>query len=179
MKITQRWVWLPLILFFVLSMLLAIGLLAREKERPSARLAMSFPDFSLPVLNSTERRVGRELLNGHITLVNVWGSWCPSCEQEIPAFLKLHHDGVHIVGVLYRDGREDALGFLARHGNPYDVNVMDAEGRLSFDLGVYGAPESFIVDAKGVIRYHHAGVLTALLVEQQILPLVRELVHET
>lgn len=179
MKTTQRWVWLPLIIFVVLAVLLGLGLLKREPERPSARLATAFPDFSLPSLDKGGQRAGLELIKGHITLVNVWGSWCPSCEEEAAELLQLHSDGVHIVGVVYRDEREDALGFLARHGNPYDVSIMDTEGRLSFDLGVYGAPESFIVDSKGIIRYHHAGVLTASLVERQILPLIQELSHET
>lgn len=179
MKMTQRWVWFPLIIFAVLIVVLGIGLATRQQERPSARLATAFPTFSLPSLDAAERRYGPELFSGHITLVNVWGSWCPSCEDEMPKLLKLRREGVRIVGVVYRDERDDAQGFLERHGSPYIDNIMDAEGSLSFDLGVYGAPETFIVDAHGVIRYHHAGALTEPLIEQQIRPVLQELAHET
>lgn len=179
MNTTQRWVWLPLIIFVVLAVVLGIGLVTRQEERPSARLATVFPAFSLPSLEQPSRQQGPEVLNGHITLVNVWGSWCPSCEDEVPQLLQLQREGVRIVGVAYRDERDEALGFLSRHGNPYIDTLMDVDGSLSFDLGVYGAPETFIVDAHGVIRYHHAGELTTSVTEQQIRPLLQELAHET
>ena len=179
MNMRQQWAWLPLIIFTLLAVLLGLGLLTRQQERPSARLALPFPAFSLPELDNKSITHGPELFVGHVTLVNVWGSWCPSCEQEIPELLQLRRDGVHIVGVIYRDEREDAQGFLARHGNPYDTDILDTDGRLSFDLGVYGAPETFIVDTRGVIRYHHAGELTTTLIEHQVRPLLRELAHET
>ena len=179
MKTNAKWVWLPLIVFAVLVVVLAVGLMTRQQERPSARIAATFPAFSLPQLNDPQHLQGSDALRGHVTLVNVWGSWCPSCEEEVPALLQLQHEGVRILGVAYRDERADAQGFLARHGNPYADSIMDPEGTLSFDLGVYGAPETFIVDARGVIRYHHAGVLTATLIDQQIRPLLKELASET
>lgn len=179
MNATQRWVWLPLIIFVVLAVLLGIGLVTRQTERPSARLATTFPAFSLPSLDQPSQQQGPELLNGHVTLVNVWGSWCPSCEDEIPQLLQLQREGIRIVGVVYRDERDEAQGFLMRHGNPYTDTIMDADGSLSFDLGVYGAPETFIVDVHGVIRYHHAGALTTSVIEQQVRPLLQELAHET
>lgn len=178
MNMARRGAWVPLIIFTVLVVFLGLGLLTRQQERPSAQLALPFPAFSLPQLEDAHTTYGPELFTGHITLVNVWGSWCPSCEQEIPELLQLHRDGVHIVGVSYRDEREDAQGFLARHGNPYDVDILDTDGHLSFDLGVYGAPETFITDSHGIIRYHHAGALTTALIEHQVRPLLRELAHE-
>lgn len=179
MKTSQRWVWLPLIIFIALVTVLGVGLLTRQQDRPSARLATSFPAFSLPSLDRQTDKEGPELFDGQITLVNVWGSWCPSCEDEVPELLQLQREGVRIVGIAYRDERDDARGFLERHGNPYAANIMDADGSLSFDLGVYGAPETFIVDAHGVIRYHHAGALTEPLIDGQIRPLLQELAHET
>lgn len=179
MKTNVKWVWLPLVVFAVLVVVLGVGLMTRQQERPSARIAATFPVFSLPQLADPQQRQNSDALRGHVTLVNVWGSWCPSCEEEMPALLQLQHEGVHILGVAYRDNREDAQSFLARYGNPYTDSIMDPEGTLSFDLGVYGAPETFIVDAHGVIRYHHAGVLTATLIDQQIRPLLKELASET
>lgn len=179
MKTSSKRVWLPLIVFAVLVLVLGVGLITRQQERPSARIAASFPTFSLPQLNDPQHLQGPEILMGHVTLVNIWGSWCPSCEEEVPVLLQLQHEGVRILGVAYRDERADAQGFLARHGNPYVDSIMDSDSTLSFDLGVYGAPETFVVDAHGVIRYHHAGVLTATLINQQIRPLLKELASET
>lgn len=175
---SRRWALLPLIIFVLLVVVLGAGLLLGQRERPSARLTKSFPEFTLPSLADEHRAVTLADIKGDAALINVWGSWCPSCESEIPALLQLKYDGARIFGIDYRDECTDAKGFLARHGNPYDVNVVDADGTLGFDLGVYGAPESFVIDRHGVIRYHHTGVLTTSLIEQQIQPLIKELRRE-
>lgn len=179
MRLSRRWALLPLLIFIVLAALLGIGLRFGQQERPSARLEKPFPRFALPTLADEHHKITLAEVKGTGPLVvNVWGSWCPSCESEMPTLLQLRREGVQIIGVDYRDEPADAKAFLARYGDPYAFNIVDASGTLSFDLGVYGAPESFIIDSEGVIRYHHTGVLTTPIIEQQIRPLIEELRRE-
>ncbi|QOR37599.1 DsbE family thiol:disulfide interchange protein [Billgrantia diversa] len=161
---------LPLIGFLVLGAFLYQGLSLNPFERESALMAREFPAFELPTLEDPERVVDESLLKGEVTLVNVWGEWCPTCKQEMPQLLDLADRGVRLVGVDYKDTREKGEEFLAEFGNPFEVNVFDAEGTLGFDLGVYGAPETFLVDRDGVIRYHHTGYIKPEDVHDVILP---------
>jgi len=163
---------IPLLLFAVLAVFLYRGLSKDPAARDSALLAKAFPAFDLSTLADPDRRLDRSLLQGQVTLVNVWGEWCPTCKQEMPQLLELAERGVRLVGVDYKDTRENGRQFLDEFGNPFEVSLFDPEGSLGFDLGVYGAPESFLVDAEGIIRYHHTGYITPQDVEQAILPRV-------
>lgn len=164
---------IPLLLFAILVVFLYRGLSKDPAARDSALLAREFPAFSLTTLADPNRTLDRSLLEGRVTLVNVWGEWCPTCKQEMPQLLELADRGVRLVGVDYKDTRENGRRFLEEFGNPFVVSLFDPDGTLGFDLGVYGAPESFLVDADGVIRYHHTGYITPADVEQVILPEVQ------
>ncbi|WP_445619797.1 DsbE family thiol:disulfide interchange protein [Kushneria sp. Sum13] len=166
----RYWLFVPLLIFVVLAVLLWQGLGRDPSHRESALLEKPFPTFSLATLTDPERTVDASLLKGQVTLVNVWGEWCPTCKREMPQLLALAERGVHMVGVDYKDTREKGRAFLNEFGNPFALTVFDPEGSLGFDLGVYGAPESFIVDAQGNIRYHHTGYIKPEDVEGVILP---------
>ncbi|MBB3190755.1 DsbE family thiol:disulfide interchange protein [Halomonas cerina] len=164
---------LPLAGFLVLGGFLYQGLSINPFERDSALMARAFPAFELTTLEDPGRVVDESLLEGQVTLVNVWGEWCPTCKQEMPQLLDLAERGVRLIGVDYKDTREKGREFLAEFGNPFEVNIFDPEGSLGFDLGVYGAPETFLVDADGVIRYHHTGYIKPADVRDVILPEVK------
>ncbi|WP_136247395.1 DsbE family thiol:disulfide interchange protein [Halomonas borealis] len=161
---------LPLVCFVLLGGFLYQGLSIDPAERESALMERPFPAFRLATLSDPERILDESLLEGEVTLVNVWGEWCPTCKQEMPQLLELAERGVRLVGIDYKDSREKGREFLQGFGNPFEVNLFDPEGDLGFDLGVYGAPESFLVDADGVIRYHHTGYISPQDVERVILP---------
>ncbi|MDI4637207.1 MULTISPECIES: DsbE family thiol:disulfide interchange protein [Halomonadaceae] len=165
---------IPLLLFIALAALLYRGLSLDPSSRDSALLARDFPAFSLSSLEDPEASLDASLLEGEVTLVNVWGEWCPTCKQEMPQLLDLAARGVRLVGVDYKDSREKGRAFLEEFGNPFEVNLFDPEGELGFELGVYGAPETFLVDADGVIRYHHTGYITPEDVTETIMPEVRK-----
>lgn len=165
---------IPLVLFVVLVVFFYRGLSKDPAARDSALLAKDFPSFHLSTLSDPSQQRDRSLLEGQVTLVNVWGEWCPTCKQEMPQLLELADRGVRIVGVDYKDTRENGRQFLQEFGNPFEVSLFDPDGSLGFDLGVYGAPESFLVDADGVIRYHHTGYITPQDVENVILPEVKK-----
>lgn len=165
---------LPLVGFLVLSIFLYRGLSLDPFHRDSALLARDFPAFDKVTLEDPERRVDRALLEGQVTLVNVWGEWCPACKQEMPQLLDLAERGVRLVGINYKDTRDKGLEFLAEFGNPFEVNIFDPEGNLGFELGVYGAPETFLVDREGIIRYHHTGYIDPRDVRDVILPEVQK-----
>lgn len=164
----------PLIGFLVLAAFLYRGLSLDPFHRDSALLAREFPAFELATLEDPEQRVDSSLVSGDVTLVNVWGEWCPACKQEMPQLLDLADRGIRLVGVNYRDTREKGLGFLEEFGNPFEINIFDPDGALGFDLGVYGAPETFLVDRDGVIRYHHTGYIAPSDVRDHILPEVEK-----
>ncbi|MCM2130005.1 DsbE family thiol:disulfide interchange protein [Larsenimonas rhizosphaerae] len=171
----RRWLlFIPLVLFIALGVFLWKGLDLNPFARDSALIDQGMPEFSLTALDDPTVNVDRSALLGHVTLVNVWGSWCPTCKDEMPQLLALHHKGVRIMGVDYKDTRVKARDFLNQFGNPFDVSVFDPDGTLGFDLGVYGAPESFIVDARGVIRYHHTGYIRPEDIQDTILPEIKK-----
>jgi len=164
----------PLALFIGLGIFLFKGLSINPFERESALMARDFPSFTLSTLSDPEAQVDESVLLGDVTLVNVWGEWCPTCKQEMPQLLSLADQGVRLIGVDYKDQRDKGLSFLRQFGNPFEFNLFDPEGSLGFDLGVYGAPETFLVDAEGVIRYHHTGYITPEDVTEVILPEVEK-----
>lgn len=164
---------LPLILFVILALFLFRGLSLDPRELPSALIDKPFPSFSLPALKSGEP-LDRSLLSGEVTLVNVWATWCISCRVEHPYLRQLAEAGVNIVGVNYKDDPQAARRWLEDLGDPYSVTIVDGEGELGLNLGVYGAPETYLVDAEGVIRYRHVGVINQRTWTQTLAPLYRE-----
>ena len=162
---------IPLVMFVVLSVLLYQGLKKDPNELPSVLIDKPVPAFSLPSLNDESIQLTAETFKGRPYLLNVWATWCPSCKSEHPYLLKLAQMGVPIVGLNYKDEQEEAKQLLAAMGNPYLDNIVDKEGVLGLDLGVYGAPETFLVDAKGVIRHKVVGVVTAEILAAELAPL--------
>ncbi len=160
--------------FMGVAFFLYQGLGLDPSHRDTALMARDFPEFEATTLRDEERQVDQTLLTGDVTLVNVWGEWCPACKQEMPQLLELADNGIRMVGINYRDTREKGLEFLHEFGDPFEVNIFDPEGSLGFDLGVYGAPETFLVDAGGVIRYHHKGYVSPEDVRERILPEVEK-----
>ena len=150
----------PLAIFLPLAVALYAGFSLRDPHLlPSALLDKPFPQFDLPRLAVAER-VDRAALVGEPRLVNVWATWCPTCLAEHGELLRIRaQTGLSIVGINYKDERQAALEWLARHGNPYDFTIVDQHGDLGVDLGVYGAPETFLIDAAGIIRYKHVGAV--------------------
>ena len=160
--------------FLGIALFLYQGLGRDPSHRDSALMARQFPAFEATTLRDENRQVDQTLLTGSVTLVNVWGEWCPACKQEMPQLLERAALGIRMVGINYRDTREKGLEFLSEFGDPFEVNVFDPDGNLGFDLGVYGAPETFLVDADGVIRYHHKGYVSPEDVRERILPEVEK-----
>lgn len=164
---------IPLIGFALLVVLLVVGLKIADKktELPSPLINKPVPEFSLPVLGTPEQTMSKETLLGKPYLVNFWGSWCVTCRAEHPVVTQLANlDVVYIVGMNFRDESNDAIAWLNRWGDPYDVSLIDYDGRVSIDFGVYAAPETFLVDPSGTIVFKHLGELTWDVIQTEILP---------
>jgi cytochrome c biogenesis protein CcmG/thiol:disulfide interchange protein DsbE len=166
---------LPLILFIGLALLLFRGLSLDPQALPSALIDQPLPAFSLPVLGQ-ERLLGPGELKGEVALLNVWATWCISCRVEHPYLMQLAAGGVPIYGVNYKDEDAAAAKWLADLGDPYRATIVDREGSLGLDLGVYGAPETYLVDARGVIRHRHVGVVDERVWTTLLQPMYLELV---
>ena len=167
---------LPLGIFIVLVVFLAIGLNRDPREVPSPLVGKPAPAFALPLLHKPESSFAPKDMQGKVWLLNVWASWCVSCRQEHPILVDLAKSGlVPIYGLNYKDPREDALKWLKQFGDPYTLSIVDAEGRVGIDYGVYGVPETYVIDKAGVIRYKQIGPVTQDALEKTILPLVKEL----
>src|SRR5210317_556366 len=164
----------PLILFVVLALFLFRGLELDPKELPSALIDRPLPEFRLPGLGQ-DRILSRADVTGQVALFNVWATWCVSCRVEHPYLQLLADQGIPIYGINYKDVDADALRWLDELGNPYLANIADREGSLGLDLGVYGAPETYLIDATGVIRYRHVGVVDERVWETILQPLYVEL----
>jgi cytochrome c biogenesis protein CcmG/thiol:disulfide interchange protein DsbE len=167
--------WLPLIVFAVLAVVLAAGVwMSRKPDRdalPSALLDKPAPEFALPVLHEPARSVSLADLRGAPFVMNVWGSWCPECRVEHPVLTRFAETKrVRVVGYNLKDEPADALRWLEQFGNPYWLVIADLEGRSAIDLGIYGAPETFLVDAKGIIRWKYVGPMSDAVINQQLLP---------
>ena len=167
---------LPLLLFGVLVAFLAVGLTLKPREVPSPLIDKPLPAFELPRLATPAQTFRPEELRGKVWLLNVWASWCVACRVEHPVLIDLARSGtVLMYGLNYKDQRDNAIEWLARHGNPYLESISDAEGLVGIDLGVYGVPETFVIDGSGVIRYKHIGPVTEQALQETILPLMRRL----
>ncbi|WP_207063277.1 DsbE family thiol:disulfide interchange protein [Motiliproteus sp. SC1-56] len=148
----------PLLIALLLGFFLWKGLYLDPKKLPSALIDKPFPEFALPALADAGQTLTVADVTGEVALVNVWATWCPACRVEHPQLVNIaRREGIPIYGINYKDDRAQAEIWLRQLGNPYVFNIFDKEGRLGLDLGVYGAPETYIIDAKGVIRYRHAG----------------------
>jgi len=170
---------IPFVIFIVMGIFLALGLKLNPTEIPSPFINKPAPAFSAAKLDNPEQKLTPEDLKGKVWLFNVWASWCVSCRAEHPVLNQLatQHAAL-IIGLNYKDARGDALNWLNKLGNPYDMSVMDPEGRIGIDWGVYGVPETFVVDKKGIIRHKHTGPVTAEDVQQTLLPLIAKLQTE-
>lgn len=167
---------LPLVVFIGLLIFLGIGLRLNPREIPSPFIGKPAPAFELTQLHDANSAVRPQDMLGQVWLLNVWASWCVSCRVEHPVLMDLARmKEVPIIGLNYKDGREDGIQWLRQFGNPYSMSGWDNSGRVGIDYGVYGVPETFVIDKKGVIRMKHTGPVTPESLEQKILPLIREL----
>lgn len=169
---------LPVIIFVLLGVLLAAGLRIADHKTdiPSPLIGKQVPEFSLPLLGQEDVLITQNDLLGKPYLLNVWASWCVTCRVEHPYIDELARSGqVRVIGLNYRDETTDALTWLQRFGNPYELNIADVSGRTAIDFGVYAAPESFLVNAEGQIVFKQIGAVTPDVIENEILPRLREM----
>ncbi len=167
---------LPLAVFLVLVLFLAIGLNLNPREVPSPLIGKAAPSFRLPQLQEPAQSLALDDLKGKVWLLNVWASWCAACLDEHPLMVEFSKQNVlPIYGLNYKDKREDALKWLDKHGNPYALSIQDADGRVGIDYGVYGVPETYLIDRNGIIRYKRIGPVTPEIIQEKILPLARQL----
>ena len=167
--------WLPLLIFLAIGALLAVGVVLSGRENrealPSPLIDKPAPEFALPVLHEPGRIVTARELRGQPYLLNVWGSWCPECQTEHPVITRFAETKrVRVIGYNWKDERADALAWLEKFNNPYWLVLVDQEGRTAIDFGIYGAPETFLVDGKGVIRWKHVGAMTDAIVRDELMP---------
>ncbi|MBI4292495.1 MAG: DsbE family thiol:disulfide interchange protein [Betaproteobacteria bacterium] len=167
---------LPLGGFLVLLAFLAVGLTLNPREVPSPLIGKPAPAFELPQLHDPQKIFAPKEMQGRVWMLNVWASWCVSCREEHPVLIDLARAKVvPLLGLNYKDQRNDALRWLAQFGDPYGFSVADIDGRVGIDYGVYGVPETYVIDKAGVIRYKQIGPVTPAILKEKIIPLVREL----
>jgi cytochrome c biogenesis protein CcmG/thiol:disulfide interchange protein DsbE len=191
----NRFLW-PLVGFVVLVVLLAVGLRLNPRDVPSPLVGKPAPAFALPRLDTPGKEFSPREMLGEVWLLNVWASWCVSCRQEHPVLVELaKRQMVPLVGLNYKEVRGDgaidsdkvapgdekrmvierAAGWLRQHGDPYTLSVLDVDGRVGIDYGVYGVPETYVIDKAGIIRMKHTGPITPEVFSGRILPLLAEL----
>jgi cytochrome c biogenesis protein CcmG, thiol:disulfide interchange protein DsbE len=167
---------IPLAIFAVLVVFLGVGLRLDPREVPSPLINKPAPAFQLPQLHAPDKTFAQKDMLGKVWMLNVWASWCVACREEHPNLVELARTGaVPIYGLNYKDERADGIAWLARFGNPYQLSAYDRDGRIGIDYGVYGVPETYVIDKAGVIRYKRIGVVTPEILRDKILPLVKEL----
>lgn len=167
---------LPLVVFALMVGLLGYGLSLDPKKVPSPLIEKPAPAFSLAMLEDPARRLSTADLRGQVWVLNVWASWCVSCRAEHEVITKLaNRNLVTVVGLNYKDKSNDATRWLEQYGNPYATSVIDSDGRVGIDWGVYGVPETFVIGADGKIKYKHIGPVTHESLEQKIMPILEEL----
>lgn len=167
---------IPLLIFIILIVFLGIGLTRDPSLVPSPLIDKQLPEFSLEQVKNMDKTLSSIDLLGQVSLLNVWASWCVACRSEHPILLKLARSGlVNIYGLNYKDQREDAIHWLDYYGDPYTTSAYDHTGKIGIEYGVYGVPETFIIDKKGFIRYKHIGPVTDEILEKKILPIIEQL----
>ena len=166
----------PFLLFVVLAIFLYVGLGLNPHEVPSPLINKPAPAFTRPQLHDPSKTFSSEDMKGQVWLLNVWASWCVSCREEHPVLMALSHKNiVPILGLDYKDKNEEGEAWLRNGGNPYTLVATDADGRVGIDYGVYGVPETYLIDKQGVIRYKQIGAITHENLQKKILPLIAEL----
>ena len=166
----------PLAVFVVMVAFLAVGLGLNPREVPSPLINKPAPAFLLPQLHRPDKTFSQQDMKGKVWLLNVWASWCVSCRQEHPLLVELARTNVvPVYGLNYKDKPDDALAWLEQLGDPYALSITDRDGRVGIDYGVYGVPETFVIDKQGAIRYKQIGPITPEALQNKILPLVKEL----
>lgn len=166
----------PFVLFVVLAGFLYVGLHLDPREIPSPLVGKPAPKFTLAQLQEPSKQFSTEQMKGQVWLLNVWASWCVSCKEEHPVLMALaDRKLVPIYGLDYKDKREDGMAWLNNGGNPYALSMSDNEGRIGIDYGVYGVPETYVIDKQGTIRFKQIGPVTPDNLREKILPLVAEL----
>lgn len=166
----------PLALFLLLAGFLGYGLTLNPRDLPSPLIDKPAPDFRLVRLDAPEQYFALADMRGKVWLLNVWASWCVACRQEHPVLVKLSQQGVvPIIGLNYKDVTDDAKAWLQRYGDPYTMSIVDADGRVGIDFGVYGVPETFLIDKAGMIRYKQIGPVTPDVLKNVLLPKIAEL----
>lgn len=166
---------IPIIIFALLGVLLWVGLSLDPKKIPSPLIDKPVPEFQLSSLLQPGNIISNHDLEGQVYLLNIWASWCGACRQEHPLLMDIaKRKSATIVGLNWKDKRNDALKFLNQLGNPYAISLSDISGRVGIDLGVYGAPETFLIDKKGIIRYKHIGPINAKVWTETLLPLIQK-----
>ena len=171
----NRYYWI-LGAFAALVALLAVGLGLNPRDVPSPLVGKPAPAFNLPVLATPEKTFGPQDMQGKVWLFNVWASWCVSCRAEHPILVEFSRKtDVPVIGLNYKDARADGLAWLSRFGDPYAASAFDGDGRVGIDFGVYGVPETFIIDRQGIVRFNHIAPLTPEVIRDRIEPLVRQL----
>ncbi len=167
---------IPLVLFLVIGVFLAVGLTKDPSRVPSPLIDKPVPAFELPLLDADSGRIGPEDMRGQVWLLNIWATWCAGCREEHHVLMEAAaRDGVRILGLDYKDERAAALRWLDERGDPYFASAFDPEGRVGIDLGVYGVPETYVIDAQGIVRHKTIGPVSMETLKQEILPLVRRL----
>jgi cytochrome c biogenesis protein CcmG/thiol:disulfide interchange protein DsbE len=167
---------LPLGIFVLLVLLLGVGLSLNPREVPSPLIGKPAPQFQLPQLHDPAKTFAPQELLGKVWVLNVWASWCAACRDEHPVLADFAKSGLApLFGLNYKDQRDDAIAWLKRFGDPYQVSLVDTDGRVGIDYGVYGVPETYVIDKQGVIRYKRIGPVTSEILQKKIVPLVQEL----
>lgn len=169
------WRVIPLIIFSLLIGLFWRGLFLDPQNLPSAQIGKSLPPFTLPQLGKDQAQFSTSMVKGQASLLNVWASWCAACAEEQPFLLHLARDGIAINSLNYKDNPDDALHWLAEWGNPYTLVGADSDGKVAMSLGVYGTPETFLIDKTGKILYRHAGIMNDTVWKQAFLPRLQQL----
>lgn len=168
--------YIPLAIFAILVVFLAIGLTRDPHEIPSPLIGKPAPDFSAPNLHDPAITLTKQDMLGKVWLLNTWASWCVACREEHPLLIEFAKSKmIPIIGLDYKDKDQDGQKWLARYGNPYDVAIADRDGRIGINFGVYGVPESFLIDKAGTIRYKQIGPFTESALQEKLIPLIREL----
>jgi cytochrome c biogenesis protein CcmG/thiol:disulfide interchange protein DsbE len=167
---------IPLAIFIVLAGFLGVGLKLNPREVPSPLVDKPAPAFSLPLLKDPAVQLAAEQMKGQVWVLNVWASWCVPCLAEHPYVTQMaRSSGAQVIGLNYKDKPADATAWLARHGDPYASIVADRDGRVGIDYGVYGVPETFVIDKAGVIRFKQIGPITPEALRDKLLPLIKRL----
>ena len=172
---------LPLLAFIILVVFLAIGLTKDPRKLPSPFIGKAAPEFTLPLLHQQDKSFSPAMMQGKVWILNVWASWCTSCraEHQVLNVLVKNNKNVNLVGLNYKDKVTDARRWLSQYGNPYQLSVSDVEGLAGIDWGVYGVPETFIMDKKGTVRLKHTGPVGYKDIQQEIIPLLNKLENES